>query len=650
MAKEIRIGVYVCHCGTNIAGIVDVKRVAEEIGKMKNVVIARDYLYMCSDPGQDLIKKDIKEYQLNRIVVASCSPRMHEPTFRKALKEANLNPYLLEMANIREQVSWVTEDKEEATKKAISIVRIAVLRASLLEELFEKDVSVTRRALVIGGGIAGIQAALDIADAGYEVYLVEKESSIGGHMAQLEKTFPTLDCAACILTPKMVEVAKHPYVKLYTYCEIDDVSGYVGNFKVRIRKKAKYVDWDKCIGCGLCSEKCPKKVPSEFDGYLTTRKAIYTPFPQAVPNKPVIDKENCIYFQTKRCRVCERVCPTQAIKFNDEDEFEEIFFGAMVIATGYDEFEPKVKPELGYGRYKEILTGLQFERILNASGPTRGEIKINGKVPKSIVFIHCVGSRDETVGNPYCSRVCCMYIAKQAHLVKERLPDCKITVFYIDVRAFGKGFEEFYTRVKNEGIIYRRGSPSEIYKKGDKLIVRSEDTLLGEIVEEEADLVVLGTGLVPRKETLELAKKLKLSLSADNFLLEAHPKLRPVDSNIDGIYLCGCAQGPKDIPDSVASAKGAASSVIALFNRGKVTLEPIQAYVREEYCSGCHICEGLCPYSALEFDKEKKVMRVNEALCRGCGVCPSACPSGAIIMKHYTDEQIEVQIEGLLWK
>ncbi|MEO0087376.1 MAG: CoB--CoM heterodisulfide reductase iron-sulfur subunit A family protein [candidate division WOR-3 bacterium] len=647
---EIRIGVYVCHCGMNIAGVVDVKRVVDEIKKMKNVVVARDYVYMCSDPGQDLIKKDIKEYNLNRVVVASCSPRMHEPTFRNTIKEAGLNPYLLEMANIREQDSWVTEDKEEATKKAISLVRIAVLRASLLEELYEKEVTVIPRALVIGGGIAGIQAALDIANAGYEVYLVEKEPSIGGHMAQLEKTFPTLDCSACILTPKMVEVSKNPYIKLYTYCEIEDVSGFVGNFKVKIKKKAKYVDWNRCIACGLCSEKCPKKIPSEFDCRLKERKAIYTPFAQAVPNKPVIDRENCIYFRTGRCRVCEKVCPTGAVKFDDEDNYEEINFGAIVVATGYEEFDPRLKPEFGYGRYKEVLTGLEFERILNASGPTFGEIKINGKVPKSIVFIHCVGSRDEQVGNPYCSRVCCMYIAKQAHLVKERLPDCKVTVFYIDVRAFGKGFEEFYTRVKDEGVIYRRGSPSEIYKRGDKLVVRSEDTILGEIIEEEADLVVLGTGLVPRKETLELAKKLKLSLSADNFLLEAHPKLRPVDSNIDGVYLCGCCQGPKDIPDSVAQAKGAASSVIALFNKRVVTVEPIQAYVREDYCSGCHICEGLCPYSALEFDSEKRVMRVNEALCRGCGVCPSACPSGAIVMRHYTDEQIEIQVGGLLWE
>ncbi|MEO0112888.1 MAG: CoB--CoM heterodisulfide reductase iron-sulfur subunit A family protein [candidate division WOR-3 bacterium] len=642
---EIRIGVYVCHCGMNIAGVVDVKRVVLEIKKMKNVVVARDYVYMCSDPGQDLIKKDIKEYNLNRVVVASCSPRMHEPTFRNTIKEAGLNPYLLEMANIREQDSWVTEDNEEATKKAISLVRIAVLRASLLEELYEKEVVVIPRALVIGGGIAGIQAALDIANAGYEVYLVEKEPSIGGHMAQLEKTFPTLDCSACILTPKMVEVTQNKNIKLMTYCEVEEVSGFVGNFKVKIRQKARGVNPDLCTACGSCSIICPVYVPNEFDCGLAPRKAIYRPFPQAVPNVFTISFKDCV-----QCGLCEWNCENFAINLNDKDKIIEIDVGAIVVATGYEEFDPRLKPEFGYGRYKEVLTGLEFERILNASGPTFGEIKINGKVPKSIVFIHCVGSRDEQVGNPYCSRVCCMYIAKQAHLVKERLPDCKVTVFYIDVRAFGKGFEEFYTRVKDEGVIYRRGSPSEIYKRGDKLVVRSEDTILGEIIEEEADLVVLGTGLVPRKETLELAKKLKLSLSADNFLLEAHPKLRPVDSNIDGVYLCGCCQGPKDIPDSVAQAKGAASSVIALFNKRVVTVEPIQAYVREDYCSGCHICEGLCPYSALEFDSEKRVMRVNEALCRGCGVCPSACPSGAIVMRHYTDEQIEIQVGGLLWE
>ncbi len=642
---DIRIGVYVCHCGTNIAGMVDVQKVVEEIKKMKNVIVSRNYLYMCSDPGQDLIKKDIKEYNLNRVVVASCSPRMHEPTFRNAIKQAGLNPYLLEMANIREQDSWVTEDKEEATKKAISLVRIAVLRASLLEELYEKEVAVMPKALVIGGGISGIQAALDIADSGYEVYLVEKEPSIGGHMAQLEKTFPTLDCSACILTPKMVELTQKKNIKLLTYCEVEEVLGFVGNFKVKIRQKATGVNREICTGCGKCSELCPIFIPNEFDGGLSYRKAIYRPFPQAVPNVFTISFKDCV-----KCGLCEWNCENMAINLNDQDEIFEINVGAIIVATGYDEFDPRLKPEFGYGRYQEVITGLEFERILNAGGPTYGEIKINGKVPKSIVFIHCVGSRDEQVGNPYCSRVCCMYIAKQAHLAKERLPDCKITVFYIDVRAFGKGFEEFYTRVKNEGVIYRRGSPSEIYKRGDKLVVRSEDTILGEIIEEEADLVVLGTGLVPRKETLELAKKLKLSLSADNFLLEAHPKLRPVDSNIDGVYLCGCCQGPKDIPDSVAQAKGAASSVIALFNKRVVTVEPIQAYVREDYCSGCHICEGLCPYSALEFDSEKRIMRVNEALCRGCGVCPSACPSGAIVMRHYTDEQIEIQVGGLLWE
>ncbi|MEO0097508.1 MAG: CoB--CoM heterodisulfide reductase iron-sulfur subunit A family protein [candidate division WOR-3 bacterium] len=642
---DIRIGVYVCHCGTNIAGMVDVQKVVEEIKKMKNVVVSRNYLYMCSDPGQDLIKKDIKEYNLNRVVVASCSPRMHEPTFRNAIKQAGLNPYLLEMANIREQDSWVTEDKEEATKKAISLVRIAVLRASLLEELYEKEVAVMPKALVIGGGISGIQAALDIADSGYEVYLVEKEPSIGGHMAQLEKTFPTLDCSACILTPKMVELTQKKNIKLLTSCEVEEVLGFVGNFKVKIRQKATGVNREICTGCGKCSELCPIFIPNEFDGGLSYRKAIYRPFPQAVPNVFTISFKDCV-----KCGLCEWNCENMAINLNDQDEIFEINVGAIIVATGYDEFDPRLKPEFGYGRYQEVITGLEFERILNAGGPTYGEIKINGKVPKSIVFIHCVGSRDEQVGNPYCSRVCCMYIAKQAHLAKERLPDCKITVFYIDVRAFGKGFEEFYTRVKNEGVIYRRGSPSEIYKRGDKLVVRSEDTILGEIIEEEADLVVLGTGLVPRKETLELAKKLKLSLSADNFLLEAHPKLRPVDSNIDGVYLCGCCQGPKDIPDSVAQAKGAASSVIALFNKRVVTVEPIQAYVREDYCSGCHICEGLCPYSALEFDSEKRIMRVNEALCRGCGVCPSACPSGAIVMRHYTDEQIEIQVGGLLWE
>jgi heterodisulfide reductase subunit A len=1109
--EEVRIGVYVCHCGVNISKTVDVKAVAEFAQSLPNVVIARDYLYMCSEPGQDLIKRDIKEYNLNRVVVASCSPRMHEPTFRGCIFEVGLNPYLFEMANIREQCSWVHDDKLSATEKAKDLVRSAVMRATFLEPLVPKTVPVTKRALVIGGGIAGIQAALDIADAGYQVYLVEKLPSIGGRMAQLEKTFPTLDCAACILTPKMVDVARQENITLLTYSEVEDIAGTIGNFKVKVRKKARFVSPQICNACQDCEFACPVSVKSEFDLGLKKRKAIYRPFPQAVPNVYTIDRKgispcragcpagvnahgyialiaqgkyeealrlereanpfasvcgrvcnhpcegecnrkeapiaiaslkrfiadhwlkngkrlpepvpktksqriavvgtgpaglSCAYFLAKKgywvtcfeklpepggmlingipefrlpreavqadidfilahgielktgmtlgkdfyledlfldgfdciflatgayrdlklnipgeelegvyssldflipvnrrlkdftpivrdktvcvigggnaafdtarvalrlgakrvriiyrrsqrempahpwereeaekegveiiylaaptriigaervraiecqkmelaepdatgrrrpipipgsefilecdllisaigqmpdtsflpnlaktrwgtlvvdsetlmtsqervfaggdlvsgpatiiegvamgkkaaesidhyltgtkpleekrpavvrfgeeeyrkfpqiprtqmrkipisqrkdfsevelgfseeearreaerclncavcceCRECVRVCKPGAIDFTMEDEILELEVGAIVLATGYDEFDPTLKPEFGFGKYPEVITGLQAERLLSASGPTGGEFLINGKRPKDITFIHCVGSRDKQIGNEYCSRVCCMYIAKQAHLLKERMPDARITVFYMDVRAFGKGYEEFYDRVKQEGIIYRRGNPSEIYREGDKLIVRVEDTLLGEVIEHKTDCVVLGTGLVPSRDNKLLASLLKLSLSPDRFFLEAHPKLRPVDSTIDGVYLAGTCQGPKDIPDTVAQAKGAAASVIALLNKDEITIEPIVAEVSEERCSGCHICEGLCPYQALIFNPEKKVMVVESVLCKGCGVCFSACPSGAITLKHYTKEETLAQINALV--
>lgn len=644
---EARIGVYICHCGVNISKTVDVKAVAEFVKTLPNVVIARDYLYMCSDPGQDLIKKDIEEYNLNRIVVAACSPRMHEPTFRGCIFEVGLNPYLFEMANIREHCSWVHGDKKEATEKTKDLVKSAVMRAIFLEPLLPKETPVTKSALVIGGGIAGIQAALDIADAGYKVYLVEKDPSIGGRMAQLEKTFPTLDCAACILTPKMVDVARNKNIELFAYSEIEDISGSIGNFKVKIKKKARYVNWDLCTGCEICMEKCPKRVKSEFNLKLDERKVIYKLFPQATPNKVVIDAPNCLYLTKGACRLCEKVCPFGAIDFKAKDEFLEVDVGAIILATGYEEFDPGLKPEFGFEKYPEVITGLQAERILSASGPTNGEFIINGKKPKDITFIHCVGSRDKQIGNEYCSRVCCMYIAKQAHLVKERIPDAQVNVFYMDVRAFGKGFEEFYDRVKQEGIIYRRGNPSEIYREGEKLIVRVEDTLLGEVVEHKTDCVVLGTGLVPSATSKKMATILKLSLSPDRFFLEAHPKLRPVDSNIDGIYLAGVCQGPKDIPDAVAQAKGAAASVIALLNKDMITVEPIVAEIKEEQCSGCHICEGLCPYQALIFNPEKKVMEVETILCKGCGACVAACPSGAITLRHYTKAQTYAQISAL---
>jgi len=649
----MKIGVYICHCGVNIASTVDVKQVASYAKTLPNVVVSTDYVYMCSEPGQELIKKDIREKGLDRVVVASCSPTMHEPTFRTTVQEAGLNPYCFEMANIREQCSWVHENREKATEKAVGLIKGAVARVSLLEPLEEKEVPVLQTALVIGGGIAGIQASLDIANAGFKVYLVEKEPSIGGRMAQLDKTFPTLDCSSCILTPKMVEAVRNKNIELLTYSEVVDVSGYVGNFKVKIRKKPRYIDEQKCTGCGNCASACRLKgrIPDEFNLGLSKRAVPYILFPQAVPLIYTIDPNLCLYIQKGKCGdrlLCKEACTADAINFDQKEEFLELEIGTIIVATGIDPFDASLKPEYGYGKYPEVINGLEFERLSSASGPTGGEILVNGKKPKKIFFVSCVGSRDKQVGNEYCSRVCCMYTAKHAHLVKEKIPESEVVVYYTDVRAFGKGFEEFYDRVKNEGVIYRRGSVGEIYKKAGQLIVRGEDTLTGEVYEEETDMVVLATGLIQRNEAVGLAGLLRISLGPDKFFLEAHPKLRPVDTSMKGIYLAGCAQGPKDIPDSVAQAKGAASSALILLESRGVKLEPFSAVIDKDRCGGCRICEGVCSYSALKYDSEEKVMTVNEVLCEGCGACSSACPSGAVKMNHFTKEQTLAQIGGLI--
>ncbi len=653
MAKT-RVGVYICHCGVNIKSTVNVEKLTQFASTLPHVTVAKDYIYLCSDPGQELIRNDIKEHNLNRIVVAACSPRMHEPTFRKVLRTSGINPYCVEIANIREHCSWVHEDAKKATKKAESILAATVAKTSLLEPLEEKEVDVIPQALVIGGGIAGIQAALDIADTGYKVYLVEKEPSIGGHMMQLDKTFPTLDCSACILTPKMSDVGNHPNIELLTYSEITEVKGYVGNFKVTIKKKPRYILEDKCNGCGNCVSYCPVEMPDTFNMNLSSTKCLYIPFPQAVPACYVINPDYCRYTLRRECKQCEPVCKDlKAIDLKQKEEFLDIEVGTIIVATGFDTFDPKLKPELGYGLYPNVITGLEFERLSSASGPTTGTVTIDGKKPKNVVFVHCVGSRDKALGNEYCSRVCCMYTAKQAHLIKEKLPDAKVTVFYIDVRAFGKGFEEFYDRVKQEGIIYRRGNVAEVYKKGDNLVVKAEDTLMGQLVEVEADLVVLAVGLVPSTSSSEISNILKLSQSADRFFLEAHPKLRPVDTASDGIFLAGCCQGPKDIPDTVAQASGAAAKASIPLSQGKVKTEVQVAQVEENLCRACGFCVETCPYEAIELiareqsGKSVEVASVNEVLCKGCGACAAACLSGAIQQKSFTDEQLLSMIASL---
>ncbi|OPL19372.1 MAG: disulfide reductase [Candidatus Aegiribacteria sp. MLS_C] len=646
-----RIGVFVCHCGINIADTVDVKRVAEEASRMPGVVFARDYIYMCSDPGQALVRETISQEKLDGVIIAACSPSLHESTFRAAAQEVGLNPWQVEIANIREQCSWVHTDRKKATDKAIRIVSTMVEKTLLNESLSPIPVRITKRALVIGGGIAGIQAALDIADSGHEVILVEKDSSIGGHMAQLSETFPTLDCSQCILTPKMVAAGKHRNIRLMTYSEVEEVSGYVGNFNVRIRRKAPFVDWSVCTGCGLCMEKCPAKVPSEFDRGLSTHGAIYVPFPQAVPNKPVIDRDSCIYFRTGKCRLCEKVCEIGAIRFEQEDEIIEEEVGAIVAAPGYDTLPVTELKEYGSGEVPDVIDGLAFERLLSASGPTGGEVRrpSDGKVPKEVVFVQCAGSRDPERYKPYCSKICCMYTTKHALLYKHRVHDGQPYIFYIDIRTGGKGYEEFYHRAEQEeGIIYLRGKVAKIFQDGDKTVVWGTDTLSGRNVEIEADLVVLATAVVSRDSTGELVKKLRIQTGPNGFLSEAHPKLRPVESINSGFFIAGAAQGPKDIPETVAQASGAACKVISLFSRDHLEQDPAIAWVDEELCGGCRICVSVCPYDAREFDEERGIATVNEALCEGCGSCVAACACGATQQRNLSDSQIRRMVTASL--
>ena len=654
---QIRIGFYICHCGTNIAGVIDVNAIAEYAATLPDVVVSRDYKYMCSDPGQELIQQDIHEHNLNRIVVASCSPLLHEQTFRNATAKGGLNPFSFQMVNIREHDSWVHEDKKAATEKARNLIRAAVQRVVFHKALERKRVSICPHVLVVGGGIAGIHAALTMANSGKHVYLVEREPTIGGHMAKFDKTFPTLDCAACILTPKMTAVKAHPNITLWTYSEVAKVDGYVGNFKVTVRRRPRYVREDLCVGCLECIEACVYKdarYPDEFNLGLSRRKPIYIPFPQAVPQVPVIDPETCIAVKTGKCkRTCIEVCGERnAIDLEQKDEIEEIEVGAIVMATGFKTFDPGRVPYYGYGTYPNVYTSLEVERLINASGPTGGEVVLrDGGKPKIVAIVHCVGSRDEN-NNRWCSRVCCMYSLKLAHLIKEHT-GAEIYNFYIDIRAPGKSMEEFYNRVAGEGVHFSRGRVADIFPNtsdgGDgRLVVQAEDTLIGRVLKIPVDMVVLAVGLEPQADAQDVRRMFNITCSTEGFFLERHPKLAPVNTFTDGIFLAGCCQGPKDIPDTVGQAGAAAGEALALVDAGHVELEPNTAYIVEEDCSGCKSCISLCPYTAISFVEEKKKAEINEALCKGCGVCVAACPSGSIRQNLFEDEEIFSEIEGVL--
>jgi len=658
-----RIGVFVCYCGSNIAATVDMEKVSEKARLEPGVVHVEAYQYMCSEAGQTKVIAAIKENQLTAIVVSACSPRMHELTFRKAARRAGLNPYMVEVANIREQCSWIHKDIEEGTEKAMILTRAAIAKVSLNAPLTEGESPVTKRALVIGGGIAGIQTALDIAEAGYEVDIVEKTPSIGGRMAQIDKTFPTLDCSACILTPKMVEAATHENITIYTYSEVENVSGFIGDFTVDIRKKARSVDMVKCTGCGDCQVKCPfKKNKNEFNSGLDGRSAIYIPFAQAIPNVPVIDRTQCIKFKTGKCGLCAKVCGPDAIDFEQQDEIVTQAYGAIVVATGFETIPLDRFGEYAYDQSPDVITSLELERIMNAAGPTNGELVrlSDGAKPKNMVFIQCVGSRDTTCrGKSYCSKVCCMYTAKHAMLIRDKYPDMNVTVFYIDVRTPGKAFDEFYRRATEDfGVDYVKGQVGKVLPQPDgKLLVCGVDLLDNKQLEVEADMVVLATAIQPDSSVRKVATMLTASVDTNHFLTEAHPKLRPVESPTGGIFLSGVCQGPKDIPETVAQAGAAAVKVIGLLAKDKLLTNPCTAKPDEHLCNGCSACAHVCPYKAITYEEKeindhgiremRRVAQINEALCQGCGACTVTCPSGVMDLQGFSNRQIIAEVDAI---
>jgi heterodisulfide reductase subunit A len=650
--EELRIGVYICHCGKNIAGSVDCEEVTKYASTLPHVVLAKDNMYSCSDPGQESMKKDIVENKLNRVVVASCTPRLHEPTFRRMVEEAGLNKYLFEMANIREHCSWVhLYEPEKATEKAKDIVKMAVAKVALLKPQTESVVPVTKKALVIGAGVAGIQAALDLGDTGYQVYLVDKNPSIGGRMAQIDKTFPTMDCSICILAPKMSDAGRHPNIDLMANSEVIDVSGYIGNFKVKVKKKPRYVT-KECTACGDCVKVCPVEVPNEFEEGLTYRKAIYIPFAQAVPALYLIDEKSCLGIGDNTCAKCKEVCGPDAIDFTAKEEIVELDVGTIIVATGVDVFDPAALTEYGYMKYPNVITSMEFERIINAGGPTGGHLKrpSDMNLPKNVAFIQCIGSRSvcDKKGHPYCSNVCCMNTIKDCLLIKEHWPDIKLYVYYMDIRAFGKGFEDLYKRAKKAGVVFIRGLPGEVTenKENHNLILVGEDLTANKFYKMETEMLVLSVGIEPRSDSSVIQRLLTLSKTSDGFFMEAHPKLKPVDTPTGGVFLAGCAEGPKDIKDSVTQASAAAGRAGILMAKGSVTVEAITSQVDPDLCKGCGLCTKVCPYNAITLNKETKKAEVVEAACAGCGTCGAECPFGAITMRHFTDAQLNEQIDA----
>ena len=642
-AKEERIGVFVCHCGTNIAGTVDTKAVTESALDLPGVVVSRDNMYTCSEPGQNQIVEEIRKHKLTKVVIASCSPKMHERTFRKTLESAGLNPYVLEVVNLREQCSWVHKDKAAATTKAKALIRGGVQRALNLEPLCPEEITLSKDVLVIGGGIAGISASLQLANSGYKVFLVEREASIGGRMAQLSKTFPTLDCAPCILSPRMVEAGTHPRIELLTRSEVTHMEGTPGNYEVGIRVSPRGVDPSKCTGCAKCEKVCKASVPSEFEEGLYERKAIFKPFPQAVPSSYVIDFENC-----DDCGRCEKVCTAKAINFEEKEKVMEIKVGAVIVATGFDVFDVAALHEYDLS-LPDVITATQMERLMiNECGA--GMVlkrRADGNRVKKIAFVLCAGSRTRKVGVPYCSKICCNYAIKQAVILRKTFPYMQVYIYYVDVRSAGRGFEEFYMRAQDEfGVRFINGKAASVQPGRTGILLRAEDVGLGEIIENEYDLVVLCAAIIPSRGTEVLGKILKVPLGEDGFVSEKHPKLDPVSTHRTGIFAAGAIIGPKDVRDSVVDGRSTASHVMEFLGTGAMLIDPVKAQVIDgSRCIKCMACEAVCPMNAVSVNE---MPSIDQIACIGCGACVSECPTDVFDLAHYTDKQLRAEVEGIL--
>ncbi|CAJ35394.1 hydrogenase iron-sulfur subunit [Methanocella arvoryzae] len=645
--KRGKAGVFICHCGDNISGTVDIGAVKRAM-ELEGADCVEDFPYMCSIAGQALIHEKARAIGLDRIVVAACSPGVHERTFQACASEAGINPYLVDIANIREQCSWVPGENQ--TGRAIDIIRSSLYAVRQKQPLDKASIKVRKSVLVIGGGISGITASLALARHGIKVYLAEKATTIGGNMVKIGKVFSpdrlTEECALCSLAPLMGEVARNDRINIMTQSRVTDLRGHPGDFRVTIETGPVFIDPDKCVSCGKCSAACSVRVPDEWNAGLSSRKAVYKPFAQAVPGTYSIDPDAC-----KRCGKCARECDARAINLNRKARKKTLRAGAIIVATGHREMDPSGKHELGYGQFPDVLTQTELARLLAINGPTKGRLEVpsTGKRPRRIVMVQCVGSRDEKPGSiPYCSKVCCMTALKHAHYVSEHFPGTEIYICYTDIRAPGT-YENYYREVQKKGVKFIRGRVGEIIRAGaddsDGLLVRVEDTLGSGTLELESDMVVLSCALEPSPGTLQAASALGIGLSPELFIREKHPKLEPATTTSRGIFVCGTAQGAKDITESILQARAAASKASELVSARSLAVEPKFAVVDPERCTRCGICLKLCPYGAPYLNGK---VAIDPLSCIGLGGCISRCPEHAITMPSCSDEELFARIDGCL--